>query len=80
MSTTLYIIITALIALGVGVYIGRVLLHQVFRKQQDAAREKAKLIIKEAELDAESIKKNRMYTEEQPDKRQVQLTKKPRKR
>ncbi|QNF33358.1 ribonuclease Y [Adhaeribacter swui] len=61
MSTTLYIIITALIALGVGVYIGRVLLNQVFRKHQDAAREKAKLIIKEAELDAESIKKNRIH-------------------
>lgn len=61
MSTTLYIIITALIALGVGVYVGRVLLNQVFRKHQDAAREKAKLIIKEAELDAESIKKNRIH-------------------
>ncbi|QMU27321.1 ribonuclease Y [Adhaeribacter radiodurans] len=61
MSTTLYIIITALVALGVGVYIGRVLLNQVFKKHQDAAREKAKLIIKEAELDAESIKKNRIH-------------------
>ncbi len=61
MSTTLYIIITALVALGVGVYIGRMLLHQLFRKQEDDAREKAKLILKEAELNAESLKKDRIH-------------------
>jgi ribonuclease Y len=61
MSTTLYIIITALVALGVGVYIGRMLLHQVFRKQEEDAREKAKLILKEAELNAEGLKKDRIH-------------------
>ncbi|MDQ3291657.1 MAG: ribonuclease Y [Bacteroidota bacterium] len=61
MSTTLYIIITALVALGVGVYIGRVLLNQVFKKHQEAAREKAKLIIKEAELDGERIKNEKNH-------------------
>ena len=61
MTTTFYIIITALVSLGVGVYIGRMLLQQVFTKQQDEAREKAKFILKEAELNAESIKKDRIH-------------------
>jgi ribonucrease Y len=60
MSTTAYIIITALIALGVGVVIGRFLLRQIFHKQEQQAREKAKLIIREAELNAEGIKKDRI--------------------
>jgi ribonuclease Y len=60
MSTTAYIIITALIALGVGVVIGRFLLRQILQKQEAEAREKAKLIIREAELNAESLKKDRI--------------------
>ena len=60
MSTIIYIVITALVALGAGVVIGRVLLRSVFSKQEDEAREKAKLIIREAELNAESLKKDRI--------------------
>ncbi|MGV3640478.1 MAG: ribonuclease Y [Adhaeribacter sp.] len=60
MSTTAYIIITALVALGIGVVIGRFLLRQILRKQEEEAREKAKLIIREAELNAEGIKKDRI--------------------
>lgn len=60
MSTTFYMIITAVVALGAGVFIGRMLWQQVFTKQQDEAREKAKLILKEAELTAESLKKDRI--------------------
>ena len=60
MSTTDYILITALIALGIGVVIGRFLLRQILQKQEAEAREKAKLIIREAELNAESIKKDRI--------------------
>jgi ribonucrease Y len=60
MSTTVYILITALLALGVGMVIGRFLLRQIFHKQEEEAREKAKLIIREAELNAESIKKDRI--------------------
>ena len=60
MSTTAYILITALIALGIGVVIGRFLLRQILQKQEAEAREKAKLIIREAELNAESIKKDRI--------------------
>src|SRR5688500_3494206 len=60
MSTTVYILITALLALGVGVVIGRFLLRQILHKQEEEAREKAKLIIREAELNDEGIKKDRI--------------------
>jgi len=60
MSLITYIIITAVIALGIGVVIGRFLLQQLFSKQEDEAREKAKLIIREAEVNAEGIKKDRI--------------------
>lgn len=60
MSDILIILITAIVALGVGVYIGRVLLQKVYKQQEEAARQKAKSIIREAEINAESIKKDRM--------------------
>lgn len=60
MSTISYIIITALVSLGAGIFIGRFLLRQILQKQEEEAREKAKLIIREAELNAESIKKDRI--------------------
>ena len=60
MSDILVILITAIVALGVGVYIGRVLLQKVYKQQEEAARQKAKSIIREAEINAESIKKDRM--------------------
>jgi ribonuclease Y len=40
--------------------IGRFLLRQILQKQEAEAREKAKLILREAELNAESIKKDRI--------------------
>jgi len=60
MTTTTYIIITALVALGIGVVIGRFLLQQIFKQQEEEAREKAKLILREAEVNAEGIKKDRI--------------------
>src|SRR5690606_25265863 len=60
MSDILIILITAIVALGVGVYIGRVLLQKVYKQQEEAARQKAKSIIREAEINAEGIKKDRM--------------------
>jgi ribonucrease Y len=60
MSDILVILITAIVALGVGVYIGRVLLQKVYKQQEETARQKAKSIIREAEINAESIKKDRM--------------------
>ncbi len=58
--TLVYILITAIVALGAGVFVGRSMLQKVFAKQEEEAREKAKLILREAELNAESIKKERM--------------------
>ncbi|GAB3198131.1 ribonuclease Y [Pontibacter aydingkolensis] len=60
MPTILYIIVTAVVALGVGVYIGRSLLQKVYKQQEDAARHRAKNIIREAELNGESIMKDRI--------------------
>ncbi|MCU0449294.1 MAG: ribonuclease Y [Bernardetiaceae bacterium] len=53
------IIITAIVALAIGVIIGRVLLKQVSGKIARQAEEKSKLILKEAELQAETIKKTK---------------------
>ncbi|MDX5438611.1 MAG: ribonuclease Y [Pontibacter sp.] len=60
MPDILYILLTALVALGVGVYIGRSLLQKVYKQQEEDARQRAKNIIREAELNAESIKKDRI--------------------
>ena len=60
MTATIYIIVTALVALGIGIVIGRFLLQQVFRKEEEEAREKAKLILREAEVNAEGLKKDRI--------------------
>ncbi len=56
----MYLFITGLLSLGAGVVIGRILLRKVFKREEEEAREKAKLIIKEAELTAENIKKDRI--------------------
>ncbi len=60
MSDILLILITAIVALAVGVYIGRLLLQKVYKQQEVSARQKAKAIIREAEINAEAIKKDRM--------------------
>ena len=52
-------IISIIISLIIGVVIGRFLLQAVFKKQEQAAREKAESIIKEAEQQAEHHKKQR---------------------
>ncbi len=60
MGDPMYIILTAIISLGIGVAIGRLLFQKVITKIETEARDKAKLIITEAELKAESIKKDRI--------------------
>ncbi|QCR23558.1 ribonuclease Y [Pontibacter sp. SGAir0037] len=60
MPNILYILLTAIVALGVGVYIGRVMLLKLYKQQEEAARLKAKSIVREAELSAESLKKDRI--------------------
>jgi ribonuclease Y len=55
----IYIIVASLVSLGIGVAIGRLLLQKVLSKYEAEALEKSKLIIKEAELKAESLKKDK---------------------
>jgi ribonucrease Y len=57
---TIYIILAALVGAGIGFYAGRVLLLKLFKEQEDQAKERAKLIIREAEAKAESQKKDKM--------------------
>ena len=61
---SIYIILACLAALAAGVFIGRYLLANQLKGQmkrdENEAREKAKLILREAEVNAESIKKDRM--------------------
>lgn len=56
----LVIIITAIVSLVVGILIGRMLLQKVLKKYEQEARDKAKLIIREAELHAENTKKDKI--------------------
>jgi len=60
MPDILYILATAIVALGVGVFIGRSLLQKVYKQQEEDARQRAKSIIREAEVNAESLKKDRI--------------------
>ncbi|CAN5826740.1 hypothetical protein BH24BAC1_BH24BAC1_03940 [soil metagenome] len=59
---SMYIIVavTAVIALGLGVVIGQVLLRRVLSEKEEEARDRASRIIKEAEQQAETIKKDRI--------------------
>ncbi len=54
------IAITAIVALIVGVLIGRILLKSALKGLEKKAKEDADLIIKEAELKAESVKKDKI--------------------
>ncbi len=55
MEIILLLVIVATACIGVGIVIGRYLLIQVFKKLETDAQDKSRLIIKEAELKAESI-------------------------
>ncbi|QHL87572.1 ribonuclease Y [Nibribacter ruber] len=60
MSTIVYILITAVVCLGIGFYIGRVLLVKLFQDQETQSKQRAQQIIKDAESRAESQKKEKM--------------------
>ena len=60
MNEFTYILITGIAALGIGIFIGRFLMQKVLTKQEKSAKEKAELIIREAEVNAESLKKNKI--------------------
>ncbi len=55
-----YLVLCTLLGLGIGLFIGRSMLKAVYKKQEEEAEEKAKLIVKEAELTAENLKKDRI--------------------
>jgi ribonuclease Y len=55
----IYILITAILSFGIGIAVGRLLLQKVLSKYEAEAIEKSKLILKEAELKAESVKKDK---------------------
>jgi ribonuclease Y len=60
MGDTITIILIALGALAVGVFLGRFWIQKLNQKSLEELKEKGQLIIKEAELNAESIKKDRI--------------------
>ncbi len=60
MGETVTILITAIGALAIGVFIGRLLLQKVNTKAAQELAEKGKLLMKEAELTAETLKKDKI--------------------
>jgi len=56
----LYIIIGLLLGIGLGIVMGRFLLRKLFANQEVAAQTKVKKILKDAENDAEILKKNKL--------------------
>lgn len=56
----LYIIIGLLLGIGVGIVVGRYLLQKLFTSQEAAAQTKVKKILKDAESNAELLKKNKL--------------------
>ena len=60
MEQLIYLLIASIAALVVGIFIGRALVKNSLQKQGKELEEKAKLILKEAELSAENTKKNKM--------------------
>jgi ribonuclease Y len=60
MSELATILIAGLIGVGIGVFIGRMLLKKVFKRQEEEAHERARVIVKDAEMTAENIKKDRI--------------------
>ncbi len=57
---SLYIIIIGVAGLGVGAYFGRMLMTKSNKKSEEQAKERASLIVKEAEVSAETIKKDKI--------------------
>ncbi len=60
MGDTLTLILTGVAALAIGVFLGRIVLQKANKKVLSELDEKGKLLIKEAEITAESIKKDKI--------------------
>ncbi|CCH51268.1 metal dependent phosphohydrolase [Fibrisoma limi BUZ 3] len=59
-SSWLMLFLDNVVMLGIGIYVGRKLLYKVFSKREQEADERAANILKNAELQAETLKKDRM--------------------
>lgn len=60
MADSIYLILAGVIGLGIGIVIGRALMSKVNEGKEKELEEKAKSIIREAELSAENIKKDKI--------------------
>lgn len=60
MNDFLIFFLTDILALGVGIFVGRIIYRKSFIKKEQEAQERASEIIKNAELSAENIKKDRI--------------------
>ena len=60
MGDSLTIVLVAVAALAAGIFLGRIALQKINKKAAADLEEKAKLLIKEAEITAESIKKDKV--------------------
>ena len=60
MDETIIYLIIGVAALLVGIVIGRILLKKAFNQEEKKAAEKAELLMKEAKISAENIKKNKI--------------------
>lgn len=57
----LLVIIAGIAGIVIGIVIGRVMLQKIMKKSEDDAKEKARLIIKEAELKGETVKNDKIH-------------------
>ena len=60
MADLIYVILSAVVALAAGVFIGRSMVAKANKAKEEDLENKAKLIIKEAEISAENIKKDKI--------------------
>ena len=60
MESSLYIIIAGILGLGLGAVAAGLFVKNNSKKLEEQAKEKAKSLIREAEINAEAIKKERM--------------------
>ncbi|HSZ24138.1 MAG TPA: ribonuclease Y [Cytophagaceae bacterium] len=57
----LFIVLAGIAGIAIGVVIGRVMLQKLMKKSEESAQEKARLIIKEAELKGETVKNDKIH-------------------
>ncbi|GAA0194652.1 ribonuclease Y [Fulvivirga kasyanovii] len=60
MADSIYLILAGVVGLGIGIAIGRALMSKVNKGKEQELEEKAKSIIREAEISAENIKKDKI--------------------